>query len=204
MSFGTREQKIDFFRLSLTLFAITALVAVALAAANYFTAPIIEQSAKDRLDASLKVLMADASSFEEADSYPKEIITAGAAVPVHAVYQARDGQGAFMGFCVRVAPAGYSDVIDMIVAIDREGAVSDVQVLSISDTPGIGMKVQSDETFKSSVLGLSEAASIVKSAPSSKSQVQVIAGATVSSSAYIRGVNAALEVAGQLMQEVES
>lgn len=203
MAFGTREQKIDFFRMALTLFAITALVSGVLALANYFTAPIIAHSAKERLDASLRVLKEDAASFAESPSYPKEIVTGGVAVPVKAVYEARDAQGAFLGFCIQVAPNGYSDIIDMIVATDGEGAVSGVQILSISDTPGIGMKVESDEDFRNSVIGHSRNFSIVKKIPSSPNEVQAISGATISSSGYLNGVNAAIDVASQLIKEVQ-
>lgn len=204
MDLGTRQQKIDFIRLSFALFAITAIVAVALAAVNYFIAPVIARSAKERLDASLSNLIEEAASFEEIPSCPKEIITGGVTVPVVAGYKAKDSAGAFLGLCVQVAPMGYSDVIDMIVAIDSSGAVRDAEILSISDTPGIGQKVKKDRDFQNCVLGLSEVATIVKNPSSAKSQVQVISGATISSSAYIRGVNGAMEVALQLMGEVES
>ncbi|MBQ7094954.1 MAG: FMN-binding protein [Clostridia bacterium] len=204
MAFGTKQQKNDFFRLSLTLFAITALVAAVLALANYFTAPIIERAAKERLNTSLSKLISEADSFEEMPAFPKEITAGGVSVPVDAVYEAKDSAGTFLGFCVHVAPSGYSDVIDMIVAIDQAGAVRDVEILSISDTPGIGLKVKNDQEFQKSVLGLSEVAAIVKNPPASKTQVQVIAGATISSSAYISGVNAAIDVASQLMGEVVS
>lgn len=203
MSFGTKEQKIDFLRMALTLFAITAIVAAVLALANYFTAPIIANAAKERLDDSLRVLKEDAASFEELPSFPKEILTGGAKVPVTAVYAAKGADGAFIGFCIQVAPNGYSNTIDMIVATDREGAVSGVQILSIADTPGIGMKVESDEAFRNSVIGFSESISIVKKAPSFKDEVQVISGATVSSTAYLNGVNAAIDVANQMIEEVE-
>lgn len=203
MSLGKREQKIDFLRLSVTLFAITAIVAMVLALANYFTAPIIAEASKKRLDNSLRVLMADAKSFDEAIAYPEEIVTGGAKVPVAAVYQAKDAKGELMGYCVQVTPGGYSDVIDMIVAIDFNGAVSGVQILSISDTPGIGMKVGSDQEFQDQVLGMSEPATIVKSPATQKGEVQVISGASISSTAYFNGVNAAIDVAGQLLKEVE-
>ena len=64
------------------------------------------------------------------------------------------------------------------------------------------MKVDSDEKFKTSVYGLDDTASIVKTEPKGN-EVQVISGATISSSAYINGVNAALAVADSLDEEVQ-
>lgn len=202
MSSGKREQRIDFIKLSLTLFAITAVVAALLALANYITEPIIAASAKERLNQSLNELMVDAVSFDEVEEYEDEISFGATKVNVSAVYAGKNSAGETAGYCVRVVPMGYSDIIDMIVAINRDGAVSGVQILSISDTPGIGMKVQTDESFFKSVYGLTDSVKIVKSTPSGANELQVISGATVSSTAYINGVNAALEVAQKLKQEV--
>ena len=201
MAFESENPKIDFFLTALTLFVITALVAGLLGLANFYTAPIIEQSAKDRLDASLKELIPDAAVFSEAEEYEESITVGGAKVPVQSLYVARNAQGASVGYCVRVTPNGYSDLIDMLVAIDGEGAVSGVEILSISDTPGIGMKVESDDTFRSKLIGLDDSVKAVKTAPNS-GEVQTIAGATVSSAAYINGVNAAIETVQLYRQEV--
>ncbi|MBQ7936212.1 MAG: FMN-binding protein, partial [Clostridia bacterium] len=190
-----------FILTALTLFIITALVAGLLALANFYTAPIIEQSAKERLDHSLSELITDAVSFEEAEEFEKNVTFGSVKVPVHAIYVAKDAAGTRLGYCVRVTPAGYSDVIDMLVAIDGEGAVSGVQILAISDTPGIGMKVESDETFRSKLIGITDTVKAVKTVPA-VGEVQVISGATVSSTAYINGVNAALEAARLYEQEV--
>ena len=204
MSSDSRNPKIDFLRIALTLFAISALVAALLGLANYFTAPIIEAAAEKRLNDSLRSLVATADHFDAVDEakYEGNVTVNGTAVPIKAVYNAVNDKGILEGYCIQVQPMGYSDIIDMIVAIDKEGAVSGVQILSISDTPGVGMKVDSDEKFKTSVYGLDDTASIVKTEPKGN-EVQVISGATISSSAYINGVNAALAVADSLDEEVQ-
>ncbi len=204
MSSETKKASLDFIQMALTLFAITAVVAVLLALANSLTAPIIEKSAQERLNQSLNSLMEEAVTFEEMTEYSKKVHIDGVTVPIVAAYQGRNQSEEVTGYCIHVAPTGYSDAIEMMVAVNGEGAVSGVQILSISDTPGIGMKVQSDAEFQNSLLGLSEQANIVKSAPQKPTDIQVISGASISSAAYINGVNAALETAQVLMQEVES
>ncbi len=204
MSSETKRASLDFIQMALTLFAITAVVAVLLALANSVTAPIIEKSAQDRLNQSLNSLMGEAVTFEEMTEYSKKVNIGGVTVPIIAAYQGRNQSDEVTGYCVHVAPTGYSDVIEMMVAVNEEGAVSGVQILSISDTPGIGMKVQTDAEFQNSLLGLSEQANIVKSAPKKPTDIQVISGASITSSAYINGVNAALETAQVLMLEVKS
>ncbi len=198
MSSENKSPVIDLLKTAFTLFVIASLVAVLLAFANYVTAPIIERSAKERLNQSLNSLMADAVTFEEVhDTALVEF-----SVPVLAVYRGLDKTDAETGYCVHVAPTGYSDTIEMMVAIDKEGAVSGVRILSMADTPGIGMKVSSDVDFQNSVIGIAETINIVKNAPTNPNDVQVISGATISSTAYLNGVNTAIETVQFLNQEV--
>lgn len=198
----SKSQKIDFLRMALTLFAITAVVGVLLAVVHHYTEPVVERSAEERLELSLRELISDAEYFEEVEEFEKSVTLGNVSVPVQAVYSAKGSGDQSLGYCVRVAPKGYSDIIDLLVAIDQDGAVKSVQILSISDTPGIGMKVESNETFQSSMYGLTDSAKIVKTTPTVKEEIQVIAGATVSSAAYINGVNAAIEVVQMLRLEV--
>ncbi|MBQ1209015.1 MAG: FMN-binding protein [Bacteroidales bacterium] len=193
MSSESKNPVLDLIKTALTLFVIAALVAVLLAVANYVTAPIIARSAQERLNQSLNSLMSEAVTFESVDVSLVEY-----SVPVYAVYRGLDKTNAEIGFCVHVAPNGYSDTIEMMVAIDKDGAVSGVRILSIADTPGIGMKVDTDEQFQNSVLGFSETFNIVKGTPASPNDVQVISGASVSSTAYLTGVNTAIEVAKEV------
>ncbi len=203
MSSEVKKQKNDFLRMALTLFAISALVAALLGLSNYFTAPIIQESAEERLQASLKSLVTEADSFETVKDFTEDVTVDAKSIHVEAVYTAKSSDDALIGFCVQVQPMGYSETIDMLVAIDAAGTVSGTHILSMSDTPGIGMKVNSDEVFQDSVLGLNEPAKIVKG-ESAGNGVQVISGATISSSAYINGVNAALEAVKPLLEEVQS
>jgi electron transport complex protein RnfG len=185
-----KQNKTDLLRMALTLFLICSFVAALLALANYYTAPIIKKTAEKQLNDSLKSLMVNAAEFE---TMPAATALVEQSVPVLAVYKAKDAAGLEIGYCVHVAPIGYSDTIEMLVAIDGEGAVSGVKILSISDTPGVGMKVQSDEAFQKSLIGRTEPATVVKEAPADQTQVQGISGATISSTAYVEGVNTAIE-----------
>lgn len=203
MALEAKKQKNDFLRMALTLFAISALVAALLGFANYFTAPIIKDAADERLQSSLKSLVAAADHFEAVEGVEEEVTVNEKSIRVEGVYRALTGDGEFAGYCVQVQPMGYSKTIDMLVAIDAQGAVSGTHILSMSDTPGIGMKVKSDQAFQESVVGLDEPAKIVKD-DSAENGVQVISGATISSSAYINGVNAALEAVVPLNEEVLS
>lgn len=189
MSSENKRTVVDLVKTSLTLFIIAAIVAIMLAVANNVTAPIIERSAQERLNQSLNELMTDASRFDSVDPALIDLD-----VPVLAVYKGYDQGEAEVGYCVHVAPNGYSDVIEMMVATDMEGAVKGVRILSISDTPGVGMKVESDEAFQNSVIGKSEVLTVVKGVPAAENEIQGISSATISSTGYVDGVNAAISV----------
>ncbi len=199
----SKSQKIDILRLALTLFIITSIIGVLLAVVHYYTAPVVVRSAEERLQQSLADLMEDADRFDTVESFEESIALGTVHIPVQAVYAAFDSSDQPLGYCVRVTPKGYADVIDLLVAIDGEGAVKAVDILSIYESPGIGMKVERNDEFRSSVYGLTDSAKIVKSVPSDKDEIQVISGATVSSAAYINGVNAAIEVVQMLRLEVK-
>ena len=204
MSLEKENHKSDLLRLSLILFGITAAVALLLALANYVTSPIIQKSAEKRLNRSLAIVMPDAVDFESINFIAEHVSVGETSVPVVAVYSGLSKDEVNLGYCVHVAPAGYSDKIEMIVAVDNECTVRGVRVLSINDTPGVGMKVQSDEEFRNKVLGLTDSATPVKTTPKNNGEIQVISGATISSKAYIYGVNAAIEVVRELEQEAST
>lgn len=196
----SKNHKSDFAVMALILFIICALVASVLSLANHFTAPIIERSAEERLTQSLQNLILSANRFEPVDEFEKNISFGETKVPVAQIYQAFSEGSESLGYCVQVLPKGYVDTIDMLVAIDKDGAVSGVKILSISETPGIGFKVSTDEAFQEKFLGLDDSVKAVKKT-SSIGEIQVISGATISSSAYINGVNAAIEAVRNLKAE---
>ncbi len=195
MGFGNKKQRNELIRLSVTLFLIASIVAILLAVANYFTSPIIAKKAEERINQSLATLFIDADHFELIKTTVEEVTLLNDVVPIQAVYAAKSFENETLGYCIQVTPQGYSDVIDMVVACNQDDIVTGVEILSINDTPGVGQKVQNDLDFQKSVLGINNVVNPVQSAPSSKREIQVIAGATVSSKAYINGVNAAIEVA---------
>ncbi len=85
-------------------------------------------------------------------------------------------------YCVFASPMGFKDRINLLVAITPSLTVKSVKIVSLSDTSGIGTKVQ-EETFlsqfidKSSVIG----------------EVDTISGATKSSKPVINAVDTALK-----------
>lgn len=90
--------------------------------------------------------------------------------------------GVDLGYCVILSPNGFGGEIGMMVAIGTDGKVIGTRIISHSETPGLGSRIEGD-TFLSQFLGASGIAT----------SYDVISGSTISSRAVIVGVNTALE-----------
>jgi len=114
-------------------------------------------------------------SCEEADCEKKPDVTN--------LYMLRDADGNALSFCVAISPMGFKDKISMLVAINPTVGVKAVKIVSLSETSGIGTKVQEDDFLDKFV---------DKSSPI-VGNVDTISGATKSSKPVIGAVETALE-----------
>lgn len=92
-----------------------------------------------------------------------------------------------------VVTKGYNkDGLDLLICMNSDGSVGGISVLSISETPGLGTKVNDDE-FLGKFKGISSEAVIVKQQPTSENEVQAVTSATYSSKGVASAVNIAIE-----------
>ncbi len=104
-----------------------------------------------------------------------------------------DGSIAF-----EIVTSGYNkNGLDMLVAMNADGSVSGIAVVSLTETPGLGSNVN-DAEFLSRFEGISDEAVIVKKTPSADNEVEAVTGATYSS----KGVAAAVNVAVRTFAEM--
>lgn len=180
------KPKSDLLRLSLTLFVISGVMALLVAFVNNVTEPVIAQRNAEKITNALSAVIADADEFKEITTDTKSVTSSdGKQIPIDGVWGAYK-DGAFLGTCVKVSPQGYGGAVEMIVAVGADHKIIDTQIVSLSETSGIGTKIQ-DDSFLSQFVGIS-----------STSEVSVISGATKSSNAFLRGVNAAMSVANKV------
>ena len=159
--------------ISLTLFLAlaSALAGAVLAGVNSITAPIIEEQKIAAVKASLKEIFPNATEFKEVAKFTDSTGL------VNKVYQATDN-----GYAMTVTVQGYKDVITFLVGFDLNDKIVGFNVTSINDTPGLGMKV-GEEAFANSLIGKNVTDTL-----------DTISGATISSSAAIKGIDAAIAV----------
>lgn len=168
-------------RLTIVLFAITAVVALLLGLVNYITKDrIAEETARKTAEAMTEV-MPDASSFTELD-----VDTTGTIVKA-----AYDAGGA--GYVIQVGPSGFGGEIDMVVGVSLDGTVTGVAIVNMVETSGLGDNAK-NEAYRAQYTGGAGPFSVDKDG----GEIDALTGATVTSRAVTNGVNAALELAKTL------
>lgn len=167
-----------FLRITLTLLAIAGVMAFALAAVNAATEERIEQNNIDEMNAVISKIFGEGIESEELDFAPAD--------PVDAVYSITQN-GEFQGWAVKCSPMGFKADIDMIVGVLPDGTCKAVRIISLSETPGLGAKVE-EEAFLDQFGGASGNLEV-------KKNITEVAGATISSRAVTEAVNKAIDAA---------
>ena len=167
-------------RLTVTLLAICAFVALALAGVNAITKDKIAANKAAKTTAALQQVLPGVKDVEEVSFTDDTGL-------VKKVYAAEGG------YAVEVAPNGFGGAITMIVGVDLNGKVTGVSVISHAETPGLGAVAAANTdkgaAFRNQFAGLVSGITI----GSGENQIDSLSGATISSQAIVNGVNAALE-----------
>ena len=165
-------------RLALTLLAITAVVAAALAGVNSITAPAIAELNAQKTQEAIELVLPGGG--EEKTDFPATAL-------VSKVY-AGDA-----GYAVEVTPGGFDNTITTMVGVDTEGKVLGISIIKHTETAGLGAVAAAGtpagENFRGQFVGASDSVSVTKDGGT----MDAITGATITSRAICVGVNAALE-----------
>lgn len=159
----------EMIRFGLTLAIICVLAAGLLATANKLTGPKILAAAQAEERAALKEVMPLAGKFIPVKSQADNIAL---------YYKAFDNQDKLIGFVFKASGKGYSSVIETLAGVFLDDKISAIKVISLNETPGLGMRVTeskfTDQFKQQNSLDVSG--------------VQAITGATISSRAVIDSV----------------
>jgi len=182
----------DMFKLGLNLLIISAVAALLLALTNSVTASTIAQRNEQANAEARKLVLESAQDFEEV----KDAKTDNSkGVKVSEIYEAKDASGNTVGYTLKVLPSGYGGTIELMVGIDSaKGQVSGINVVSNSETAGLGAKATNPEfsdQYKGKPL---EELSVLKNGTPGDTEIKAISGATITSTAVTNGVDAAIEV----------
>lgn len=161
--------------LILTLFLVTAVMSGLLGLVNYVTKDRIAAFKAESMDAAMREVL-------PADSYT-EVEYGGDDALVSGIWEAAGG------YVVEVTPSGFGGEVDMMVGVDADGKVTGVSIVSMSETSGLGSNASKPE-FRAQYVGKAGAA-----LKKDGGDIDALTGATVTSRAVTRGVNAALAAA---------
>ena len=162
---------------------------------------IMEENTRN---AAYQQVFADASSFTETDVDTQNFVGAIEAggisgVTCDSVVSAVDGSGNPLGYVINTTSSeGYGGDISISVGINNDGEVLGVEILSISETAGLGMKADTDDfknQFKNKKVSMF---SYTKQEPSADFEIEAISGATITTKAVTAAVNAAICVFNEI------
>lgn len=180
---------------TLILFVITLIAGCALGVVYQVTKePIKNQEIKAQNEACQEVFPS-ASAFEETvdenmDETVKEL--GFDQVTLEKVLLAKGESGETLGVVLTVTDhEGYGGDIQFMMGIQADGTLNGISILSISETPGLGMKAE--EVLKPQFENKQvEQFTYTKSGAMSDSEIDAISGATITTNAVTNGVNAGL------------
>ena len=174
-------------RKQLPAYLILALIALAaallLAVTNAITAGPIKAHEEAAQNAAFQSVM-------EADSFSTMSIPDGCNV-TSLVEAKKDGKT--IGYCAVSSAKGYGGDVVVMVGINADGNIEAITVTQQSETKGIGSNVVDNPEYLAQYNGLSAAEPLVLN-----EDVDARTSATVSSTAVINAVNAAIEAYNQI------
>ena len=165
---------------SITLFLICLVATLLLSMTNSVTKEKIAAVEKQQAEKARQLVLPEAELFEQ--------VEAGDDVEI---MEGKNSAGETVGYTVTTMDKSYGGDIKVMTGLDPDGKVTGVEILTIDDTPGLGMNAKK-KGFRDQYKG-KEAGDLVVSKTASGDEIQAITGATKTSNAVTRCVNAAYD-----------
>ena len=162
------------------LLAICIIIPLALSVTNKVTAKKIAELENENSKKNMQSLVS-ADDFEKCSDGGIE-------------YYAAIKGGETAAYIFTESAKGYGGDVSVMTAVKPDGTVAGVAILDVSnETPGLGQNA-AKESFYSQYAGLKKGVSLLKNgAKTENNEVDAVTGATITSTAVTRAVNAALD-----------
>lgn len=184
---------------TLILTAITLVSGLLLGVVYDITKAPIAAAQEAAKQEAFQAVLPEAESFENYEAFDAESAAAllaensFASDDITEVAEGVDGSGETVGYVVNVTShEGYGGDIQISVGIAADGTVKGIEMLSISETAGLGMKAaEADfkDQFKDKKV---ERFSYTKSGEEGDDMIDAISGATITTNAVTNAVDSAL------------
>lgn len=162
----------DYVKYAGILFTITLVTALLLGVVNMFSAPVIEKNTADKLTLAVEKVVEGKVDTSTEKKY--EVNNDGI---VQEITSYTNDRGTVV-YAVKVVPTGYAGDIEMMVGFDEKALVTGVEIINMSETPGLGANAKGNEEWLAQFEGKG-------------GELDAITGATITSRAVELGVNEA-------------
>lgn len=179
------------------LFAITLIAGLVLGFVYELTKEPIRLQEELAIQKACQAVFAEATEFEALDyatgaQLSEELAANG--VEIGTVFEASNTSGTQLGYVVETTSSeGYGGNITLYAGITREGMLNGISILTIAETPGLGMNAESVlvpqfENVPATIF------TYTKSGSTAENEIDAISGATVTTKAIVNAVNGAVRV----------
>lgn len=160
----------DYVKYAGILFAITLVTALLLGVVNHFTAPVIEQNTADKLKVAAEAVVEGKIDLSTA---LKHDVQGTSCVTEITSYINDSGKTVY---AVKAVPVGYGGDIEMMIGLNDSGLITGVEIINMSETPGLGAVAKGNKQWLSQFIGEGD------------DELDAITGATITSKAIELGV----------------
>ena len=176
------------------LFVITLISGLLLGVVNEVTKEPIAIQQEKRKNEACKEVFQDATDFRALELSMPETEKGGekAAATINDVSQAVGDDGTVLGYVLDITThEGYNGDIQFTMGIRMDGTVNGISLLSIAETPGLGMKAEEvlKPQFAEKKVGQFM---YTKAGATMAEEIDAISGATITTNALVNGVNTGL------------
>ena len=165
---------------AIALLLICLVATTLLAGTNMITMEKIAANAVEKENSSRMVVLPEGKSYSEVTTLESGITYCIGS----------DEAGNEVGYVFTTGAKGYGGTVGVMVGLDLEGTITGIEILSHSETPGLGANA-TGEAFKSRFAGKSGELTVDKNSNEGQN-IQAITAATITSKAVVSAVNAAV------------
>ncbi|HKM33721.1 MAG TPA: RnfABCDGE type electron transport complex subunit G [Lachnospiraceae bacterium] len=191
------------------LLAITIIAGLALGFVYELTKEPIAYQEALKVQNACKEVFNIADSFEEVEQDVDAATRASSvmdtatenSVKLGTIYKALSKDASLLGYVIEVTSTeGYNGNIEMMMGITMDGTLNGISLLSISETPGLGMRAQ--EVLVPQFSGKTVSVfTYTQTGAITDDQIDAISGATITTKAVTNAINTGLSYFEQVLKE---
>ena len=180
-------------RMVATLGAAGALAGLLVVAVFSVTLHPIEAHKAEVLRRAVSEVLNDPERYETLYATAQGVFESPPGGGAEKIYVGLNAQGLTTGVAIKAGAPGFQDIITLIYGFDpATGHLLGMKVLESRETPGLGDRIEKDDTFVAQFAQVAPPLTAVKRATGAVGEIDAISGATISSRAIVRIINQSL------------